>query len=84
MRRLNAQFLTDTLFSDVKSLNQNMCTHVFSHNVGFNATYPMVSLTGDSLGYSYIDFSHDFGITEHLMFDGYSAQLVRNTLFKIG
>ena len=81
MRRLNAQFATDTLFSDVKSLNQNTCAQVFSHKVGFNATYPMVSSKGDSLGYSYIDFSHDFVITEYLTLDGYSAQVGRNTLF---
>ena len=62
MRQLNEQFATDILFSEVNSLNQNMYAQVFSHKVGFNATYPMLSLTGDSLGYSYRDFSHDFGI----------------------
>ena len=41
----------------------------------------MESLTGESLGESYRDFSHDFGIPEHLKFDGYSAQVGRNTLF---
>ena len=80
-RWLNALFATDTLFLDVKSLNQNTCTQVFLHKVGFNATYPMVPSTGDSLGYSYRDFSHDFGILEHLTFDDYSAQVGRNTLF---
>ena len=75
MRRLNTQFATDTLFSNVKSLNQNTCSHVFSHKVGFNATYPMESLTGKELGNSYRDFSHDFGIPEHLTFDGYSEQV---------
>ena len=73
MRRLDARFATDNLFLDVKSLNQNTCAQVFSHNVGFNSPYPMVLLTGESLGYSYRDFSHDFGIPEHLTFDGYSA-----------
>ena len=47
MRRLNAKFATDTLFSDVKSLNQNTFAQVFLHKVGFNDTYPMVSLAGD-------------------------------------
>ena len=42
MIRLNAHFLTDTLFSDVKSLNHNKSAKVFSHKAGFNATYPMV------------------------------------------
>ena len=81
MRRLNAQFATHTLFSYVKPLNQNTCAQVFSHQVGFNATYPMVLLTGDSLRYSYRHFSHDFGIINDLTFDGYSAQVGRNTLF---
>ena len=31
--------------------------------------------------YSYRDFSHDFGIPEHLAFYGFSAQVCRNTLF---
>ena len=33
------------------------------------------------MGYLYVDFIHDFGIPEHLTFDGYSAQVGRNTLF---
>ena len=81
IRRLNVRFATYTLFSDVKSLNQNTCAQVFSHKVGFNATYQMVSSTGESLGYLYRDFRHDFGIPEHLTFDGYSAQVGQNTLF---
>ena len=81
MRRLNARFAPDTLFSDVKSLNQNKCAQVFSHKVGFNSTYPMKSSTWDSLEYSYRDFSHDFGIPENLTCYGYSSQVVWNKLF---
>ena len=77
MRWLNAQFVTDTLFSDVKSLNQNTYAQFFSHKVGFNDIYPMVSSIGDSLVYSYRDFNHDFEIPVHLTFDGYSAQVVQ-------
>ena len=33
------------------------------------------------MGYSCGYFSHDFGVPEHLTFDGYSAQVGRNTLF---
>ena len=44
MRRLNARFAIDTLFSDIKSLNQNTCAQVFSHKVGFNDTYPTIPL----------------------------------------
>ena len=50
-----------------------MCTGS-SHKVGFNAIYPMVSLTGESLGYSYNDFCHDFETPRHTMFGGYSSQ----------
>ena len=41
----------------------------------------MVLSTGESLRYLYRDFSHDFEIPEHLMFDGYSAQVGRNMVF---
>ena len=41
----------------------------------------MVSLTKDSLGYLYRDFSHDFVIPEHLTFNVYSAQVGPNTSF---
>ena len=58
-----------------------MCAQVFSRKVGFNATYTMVLLTWDSMEYSHKDFSHDFGIIEHLTFDSYSAQVRLNTLF---
>ena len=81
MCRLNVRFATDTLFLDIKSLNPNTCAQVFLHKVGFNATHPMVSSTGESLGYLYIYFSNNFGIPEHLTFDGYSVQVGRNTLF---
>ena len=41
----------------------------------------MVSSTGESLGYLYRYFSHDFGIPEHLTFGGYSEQVSQNALF---
>ena len=56
-----------------------MCTG-FSHTFGFNATYPMISSTVDSLGYSYRDFCHYFGIPENMTFDSYHSQSGRNTL----
>ena len=81
MIHLNASFATDTYSSGVKSLNQNTCSQVFSHKVGFNATYPMVLSTGGYLVYSYRVFCHYFGIPEHLTVDGYSSQVGQNTLF---
>ena len=81
MKRLNTRFSTDTLYSDVKSLNQNTCAQVYSTKFGFSAVYPMIRATGDTIGQSYVDFSHDFGIPEHLTFDGAVAQTGKGTLF---
>ena len=81
MKRLNTKFATDTFFSDIKSLNQNTCGQVFSTKFGFSAVYPMPRATGDTIGQSLIDFSHDFGVTEHLTFDGAMAQVGKGTLF---
>ena len=41
----------------------------------------MVLLTEDSLDYFYRYYCHDFGITENVVFYGYSSQSVQNTLF---
>ena len=49
LKRLNARFSTDTLFSDINSLNQNICAQVFSHKVGLSAAYPMQSGSGGTL-----------------------------------
>ena len=49
---INARFETDTLFSDIKSLNQNVCAQVINHKVGFTATYPMQAGSGDTIGKS--------------------------------
>ena len=81
MKRLNTKLATDTLYSDIKSLNQNICAQVYSTKFGFAAVYPMHRATGDTIGQSYVDFSHDFGIPEHLTFDGAMAQTGKGTLF---
>ena len=70
-----------TLFLGAKSLNQNICAQVFPQKVGFNATYSMVSSTGESLVYSYRDFCRDFGFPEHMAFDAYYSQAGWDTLF---
>ena len=81
LRRLNSKFATDTFFSDHKSLNQNTCAQIYSHKNGFSAVYPMTKANGDTIGQSLVSFSHDFGIPEHITFDGATAQVGKNTLF---
>ena len=81
LKRLNSKFATDTFYSDIKSLNQNRCAQIFSHKVGFSAVYPMERATGDTIGTSYLNFCHDFGVPEFLTFDGATAQVGKNTLF---
>jgi hypothetical protein len=58
-----------------------MCAQIYSHKNGFSAVCPMEKATGDTLGQSLIDFSHDFGVPSHLTFDGAIAQVGKNMLF---
>ena len=60
--RLNSWFSIDTLFSEIKSLNQNVCAQVFCHKVGFSATYPIQAGSGYTIGQSYKYFYHDYGV----------------------
>jgi hypothetical protein len=81
MKRLNAKFATDTFYSDYKSINRNTCAQIYSHKNGFAAVYPMEKANGDSIGQSLATFSNDFGVPEHLTFDGATTQVGKNTLF---
>jgi hypothetical protein len=81
LKRLNAKFATDTLYSEVKSLHQMNCAQIYSNKVGFAVCYPMTAATGQLIGQSLKDFSHDFGVPEHLTFDGAQAQVGKDTLF---
>ena len=74
-------FGTNNLFSDIKSLNYNVCAQIFIHKVGFSAVHPMRSEPGDTIGQSYKDLCHDYVVPEHLNFDVAIAQVDKNTLF---
>ena len=78
---LNARFAIDTIFSDIRSLNQNACAQVFSHKVGLSAIYPTRAGSGYTIGQSYKYFCHDYGVLEHLTFNGAIAKISNNTLF---
>ena len=41
----------------------------------------MTGATGDSIGYSLLNFAHEFGAPEELIFDGAQSQVGPNTLF---
>lgn len=81
VKRLSAKFATDTLWSDCKSLNQNKCAQIYSCKNGFAVCYPLTRATGDIIGDSLQDFIHDYGVPEHLTFDGARAQEGKNTKF---
>ena len=81
VKRLSGKFSTDTLWSDCKSLHQNTHGQIFSHKNGFSVCYPLKQANGDSIGESLLDLIHDFGVPEHLTFDGATAQEGKNTKF---
>lgn len=81
VKRLDGKFSTDTLYADIKSLNQHKYAQIFTHKCGFAAAYPINSMSGNELGHALQDFIHDFGAPEHLTFDGHKSQVSSNTLF---
>ena len=80
-KRLDGKFSTDTLWADIKSLNQHKFAQIFTQKCGFAAAYPINSMSGDELGHALQDFIHDFGAPEHLVFDGHKSQVSKNALF---
>ena len=81
MKRLNERFATDTIFSDIKSPNKNVCAKVFNHKVGFSAVYHIQTGFGDMIGQSYKDFCHDYGVLEHPTFYGAIAHIGSDKMF---
>ena len=81
VKRLQGKFATDTIYSNIKSLKQNTCAQVFSSKIGFIVCYPMTKADGQTAGFALQDFSHDFGIPDHLTFDGAMVQVGRKTRF---
>ena len=80
-KRLEGKFSTDTLWGDVRSINQHKYAQVYTHKCGFTVVYPMDNMTGDSIGNTLQDFVHNFGIPSHLTFDGHQSQIGKGSLF---
>ena len=73
MKRLDGKFSTDTIWANVKSLNQHKYAQVSTHKCGFSVVNPINNMTRDYIGQSLIDFVHHFGIPRHLTFDGHKC-----------
>ena len=72
------KFATNTLFSDVKSLNQNKGAQIYSNKAGFATCYPVTDTKGETLGNTLRGVINDWGIPRDLTFGGYSSQVGRN------
>ena len=81
MKRLATKFATDTIYPDEKSLNGHTCAQIFSTKAGFAVAYPMDNNTSASIDQALRNFSHDFGIPQHLTFDGATTQTGKHTEF---
>jgi hypothetical protein len=81
VKRLNGKFATDTFYSDIKSLNQNIGAQLFSHKIGFSVCYPVKDTKSETLAYALQDFVSDFGAPERLTFNGAQAQVGQHTPF---
>ena len=81
MKKLDGYFSTDTIYAEVKSINQHKYVQVYTHKCGFAMVYPINNMTGDTIARTLQDFTHDFGIPMHLTFDGHKSQISEGLLF---
>jgi len=79
IKRLEGRYASDTFFAKTKSLTQNTCAQIFSHQCGFKAVYPMVRLNGENVGKALRDFIDEFGAPETLIYDEHMTQVGRQT-----
>ena len=81
IKRLNSKFSTDTIYGELKSLLQNVAAQVYTTKFGFASVYPITGFDGTTIGNTLKDFISDYGVPEHLTFDGALVQTGRNTDF---
>ena len=81
LKHLQGRFATDTCYDDMKSIHGNTCCQVDSHKVGFSACHPKPNTKRESLWETLDNFFHEFGVPEHLTFDGFKSQVGQNTKF---
>ena len=81
VKRLNGKFATDTAYGKVRSLRGNIGCQLYSHKCGFKACYPIQKIDGNHVGDALTQFISDFGVPQHLTFDGASVQTGPKTRF---
>ena len=79
-RRLMSHFYMDTLIAKTKSLKGNKYAQVYT-NGRFTQVYPMLDVTGASIGQTLTDFSDDVGIPDKLTCDLHASQAGTKTKF---
>lgn len=77
--RLNGKFATDLAYFKVKSLHQNIAAQIYSHKCGFMSPHPIPRVDGENIGNTLSEFISDYGIPDHLTFDGAAAQVGSQT-----
>jgi hypothetical protein len=81
IKRLNGKFATDTAYGKIRSLRNNVGSQLYSHKCGFKAAYPIQKVDGNKVGDTLTQFVSDFGVPEHLTFDGAAVHTGPKTKF---
>ncbi len=81
IKKLDSKFSADTIWADVKSINQHKYAQAYTHKCEFAVVHPIDNMTRDSIGQTLLDFIHDFGIPTTLTFDGHESQLGEGSVF---
>ena len=69
------------MYADIKSLHGNKYAQLYTQKNGFAVYYPMLSINENKVGYTLTEFCNNFGVPNHLTFDGHPSQVGNNTLF---
>ncbi len=80
-KRLNGIWHMDTLFSRVKSLNNNTCANVFTDGY-YTRVFPLPNKSSESVSSSLTDFADDVGIPDTLVCDQATEYIGPHTLFQ--
>ena len=61
------KFSNDTIYSDCKSLLQNVSAQVYTTKFGFTAVYPITGFDGATIGTTLKDFISDYTESQSIL-----------------
>ena len=81
IKQFSGKFGTDTIWSKMRSIINNVASQIYTHKCGFNWLYHLQRANGEQVRHSLSAFISEFGAPDHLTYNGAAVQVDTDTSF---